>query len=122
MRGPGKPREPEPYPTRRTVYAYIDRTRLPSMFQAFDFANPDLTTGRRSQTVIPQQALFMMNSPLVVEQARNLTLRADFKAQSRVEDRITLLYKIIYQRVPAELETKLALDYIRTEYEVPTAN
>src|SRR5688572_17561948 len=91
------------------------------MFLAFDFANPDLTTGKRSETIVPQQALFMMNSPLVVEQARNLTLRSDFKAQTKAEDRVKLLYKLIYQRAPSEIEMTLALDYIRGEYGVTTA-
>jgi hypothetical protein len=121
MGGPGVMLDAEPYPTRRSVYAYIDRVRVPSMFQAFDFANPDLTTGRRNESIVPQQALFMMNSPLVIEQARNLTLRADFKARTKAEDRIKLLYKLIYQREPSEIETKLALDYIRGEYGVTTA-
>ena len=121
MGGPGVMLDAEPYPTRRSVYAYIDRNRLPSMFQAFDFVNPDLTTGKRNETVVPQQALFMMNSPLVVEQARNLTLRADFKAQTKGEDRIKLLYKLVYQRDPSEIEAKLALEYIRGEYGVTTA-
>jgi hypothetical protein len=120
MGGPGVMLDAEPYPTRRSVYAYIDRVRVPSMFQAFDFANPDLTTGKRNETIVPQQALFMMNSPLVVEQARNLTLRSDFKAQTKAEDRIQLLYKLIYQRAPSEIETRLALDYIRGEYGVTT--
>ncbi len=120
MGGPGVMLDAEPYPTRRSVYAYIDRNRLPSMFQAFDFVNPDLTTGKRNETIVPQQALFMMNSPLVIEQARNLTLRADFKAKVKAEDRIQLLYKLIYQRDPSEIETKLALDYIRGEYGVTT--
>jgi hypothetical protein len=122
MGGAGVRLDAEPYPTRRSVYAYIDRARIPSMFQAFDFANPDLITGKRNETIVPQQALFMMNSPLVVEQAKNLTLRPDFKAQARAEDRIKLLYKLIYQRVPTELETRLALDYIRSEYGVTTAD
>jgi len=121
MGGPGVMLDAEPYPTRRSVYAYIDRVRVPNMFQAFDFANPDLTTGKRNETIVPQQALFMMNSPLVVEQARNLTLRSDFKAQTKAEDRIKLLYKLIYQREPTDVETKLALDYIRGEYGVTTA-
>ncbi len=122
MGGPGVRLDAEPYPTRRTVYAYIDRARLPNMFQAFDFANPDLTTGKRSETIIPQQALFMMNSPLVVEQARNLTLRPDFKALPQAEERIKLLFKLIYQRAPTEVELKLALDYFHSEYGATTAN
>ena len=42
----------------------------------------------------------MMNSPLVVEQARNLINRADFRNTSGVRDRIKLLYDIIYQLLP----------------------
>ncbi|MDB6016991.1 MAG: Protein of unknown function (DUF1553)/Protein of unknown function (DUF1549)/Planctomycete [Pedosphaera sp.] len=105
----------EPYSLRRTIYGYVDRKNLPGMFQAFDFASPDLTTGKRESTVVPQQALFMMNSPLVVEQARNVVRRADFKTQSGGEARITLLYKLIYQREPTEVEMKLALDYLRSD-------
>ena len=120
--GPGVRLDAEPYPTRRSVYGYIDRARVPGMFTSFDFANPDLTTGRRSETVIPQQALFMMNSPLVVEQARNLTQRPDFKAKPRPEDRVRLLYQLIYQRQPTELQARLALEYVKGEYGVTTAN
>jgi hypothetical protein len=122
MGGPGVRLEAEPYPTRRTVYAFIDRARLPSMFQSFDFANPDLSTGKRSETIIPQQALFMMNSALVVEQARNLTLRPDFKAKGAAEEKIKLLYKLIYQRAPSDTELKLALEYIRGETGVTASN
>ncbi len=105
----------EPYSLRRTVYGFVDRRNLPNMFRAFDFASPDLTTGKRENTVVPQQALFMMNSPLVVEQARNVVRRADFKTQSSGEARVDLLYKLIYQRSPTETETKLALDYLRSD-------
>ncbi len=105
----------EPYSLRRTVYGYVDRRNLPSMYQAFDFANPDLTTSKREATVVPQQALFMMNSALVAEQARNLVRRVDVKAQTRDEARIDTLYKLIYQRPPTELEIKLALNYLRSD-------
>jgi hypothetical protein len=122
MGGPGVRLDVEPYPTRRTVYAFIDRARLPGMLQSFDFANPDLTTGKRSETIVPQQALFMMNSPLVVEQARNLTLRPDFKGKTSAEEKIKLLYQLIYQRRPTDVELKLALDYVRGESTVTAAN
>jgi hypothetical protein len=115
MGGPGVPLDREPYPTRRSVYGYIDRARLPNMLLAFDFASPDLTTGRRNETIVPQQALFMMNSPLVIEQARNLTLRSDFKATTRMEDRVGLLYNLIYQRPPTEIEARLAAEFIQRE-------
>ena len=122
MGGPGVPLEREPYPTRRTIYGYVDRTRVPNMSLAFDFASPDLTTGKRNQTIVPQQALFMMNSPLVVEQAKNLTLRPDFKSAPGAQEKVKLLYKLIYQRTPSDVEMKLALDYIRGEGTVTAAN
>jgi hypothetical protein len=105
----------EPYPTRRTIYGYVDRARLPGMMQAFDFASPDLTTGKRADTVVPQQALFMMNSALVVEQARNLAQRPDFLAKRTPEDRVKMLYQLIYQRAPRDTEMRMALEYVKAE-------
>ncbi len=40
------------------------------MFQVFDFASPDVSTEQRPRTTVPQQALFAMNSPFVLEQAQ----------------------------------------------------
>ena len=114
----GKPvrLDAEPYSLRRTVYGLVDRRNVPSMFQAFDFASPDLTTGKRETTVVPQQALFMMNNSLVVEQAKNVVRRVDFKAQTGAEAHVTLLYNLIYQRNPTETEMRLALDYVRSDF------
>jgi hypothetical protein len=102
-----------PYSTRRTVYGYIDRRNLPEVYNQFDFANPDITTGKRYETIVPQQALFMMNSPLVVEQARNLVNRSDFRNTSGAEARVKLLYDLIYQREPTPLEIQLALNFLK---------
>ncbi len=60
------------YSHRRTVYGLVDRRNLPEVYAQFDFANPDIETGKRYETTVPQQALFMMNNPLVVELARKL--------------------------------------------------
>ena len=51
----------------RTVYGFIDRQNLPGIFRTFDFASPDATSPQRFVTTVPQQALFMMNSPFVCE-------------------------------------------------------
>ena len=71
---------------------------------------------------MPQQALFMMNSSLVVEQAKNLTLRPEFKTASGVHEKVYLLYKLIYQRSPSDIELKLALDYLQGEATVTAPN
>ncbi len=61
----------DPASTRRTVYGYIDRQNLPNLFRAFDLASPDASSPRRFYTTVPQQALFFMNSPFVINQAKN---------------------------------------------------
>jgi hypothetical protein len=100
------------YTTRRTVYGYVDRGDLPEVFNHFDFANPDMETGKRYQTTVPQQALFLMNSPLVVEQARNLAERPEVKKAETDEERIQALYRIAYQRLPRAAEVKLGLEFL----------
>jgi hypothetical protein len=115
MGGPSVRLDSEPYSLRRSVYGYVDRNNVPNMHLAFDFANPDLTTGKRDETIVPQQALFMMNSPLVVEQAKNLVKRPGFKARASNEDKVKLLYNLIYQRAPTEIELQLALGYVQGE-------
>ncbi len=54
---------------RRTVYAYIDRQNLPGVFRTFDVASPDTHTPNRHYTTIPQQGLFYLNSPIVIQAA-----------------------------------------------------
>jgi mono/diheme cytochrome c family protein/uncharacterized protein YdcH (DUF465 family) len=102
-----------PYSTRRTVYGYVDRRNLPEVYNQFDFANPDIETGKRYETIVPQQALFMMNSPLVVEQARNVVSRPDFLNLKDDEQRIKLLYDLIYQREPTPIEIKLGMRFLK---------
>ncbi|HUR46480.1 MAG TPA: PSD1 and planctomycete cytochrome C domain-containing protein [Candidatus Saccharimonadales bacterium] len=100
------------YTTRRTVYGYVDRGDLPEVFNHFDFANPDMETGKRYETTVPQQALYLMNSPLVVEQARNLAERPEVKRAETDIERIEALYRIAYQRPPRPEEIKLGLEFL----------
>ncbi|MFM2082423.1 MAG: hypothetical protein RL380_1114, partial [Verrucomicrobiota bacterium] len=101
-----------PYSMRRSVYGFIDRQNLPDIFTQFDFANPDATTGKRYETLVPQQALFLMNSPIVVEQARKLVERAEFDKLADDEKRVRYLYNHIYQREPTVTELKIGLAFI----------
>ncbi|HEY2951600.1 MAG TPA: DUF1553 domain-containing protein, partial [Verrucomicrobiae bacterium] len=102
----------EPYPTRRTIYGYIDRNNVSEILYQFDFPNPDTATGKRYETIVPQQALFMMNSPLVVEAARALVHRGDFIALADDTARIKLLYDLIYQRAPSDVEIQLGQRFL----------
>ena len=116
----------EPYVTRRSLYGFIDRANVAEVLLNFDFANPDLTSGKRHQTIVPQQALFFMNSPLVVEQAKNLVNLSQFGEMADPAQRINFLYERIYQRPPTREEVKLAITFLAAEPSqervVPVAN
>ena len=71
--GPAASITEPPFSTRRTIYGFIDRQNLDGLYRTFDFAVPDATSPRRFVTTVPQQALFLMNSPFLHEQARQLT-------------------------------------------------
>jgi len=97
---------------RRTIYGLVDRRNLPEIYSQFDFANPDIETGKRYETTVPQQALFMMNNPLVVELARRLVNQIEFQRLSDDTDRIRFLYERIFQREPTDVEIKLGLEFV----------
>jgi hypothetical protein len=102
----------EPFATRRTVYGLIDRQNLPGMFRTFDFANPDVSSQGRFHTTVPQQALFMLNSPFVIEQARALVQRDEIKRAQAPAKKIQNLYQLVVQRPPERDEIRLAEEFL----------
>jgi hypothetical protein len=95
----------EPLNRRRTVYALINRQDLPSMFRAFDFPVPDQCLERRPRTTVPQQALFALNSPFVLEQARALAGHSDIAALTEPAKRIDALFARVLARHATPAET-----------------
>lgn len=109
-----------PFPARRTLYGNIDRTFLQGAYRVFDFPNPDMHGPRRSETTVPQQALFLMNSPFLKDQARAL---AD--ATGGLPDlhaRVEALYRRVYQRPPAQADLQLAAGFIASVPEPPAVS
>ncbi len=101
-----------PFTARRTVYGFIDRQNLPGLFRTFDFASPDTSTPQRFATTVPQQALFLMNSPFVIEQARHFVQRPEVAGQTKDEEKIKAMYKLAYGRPADADEIALGLRYL----------
>jgi Protein of unknown function (DUF1553)/Protein of unknown function (DUF1549)/Planctomycete cytochrome C len=102
----------DPLCNRRTIYGLVDRQHLPGFHRAFDFANPDQSAERRPLTTVPQQALFAMNSPFMLEQARSLAGRPQVAGKLSPGDRVESLYQIVLARRADEAETELALRFV----------
>jgi hypothetical protein len=101
-----------PYSNRRSIYGYIDRQNLQGLFRTFDLASPDASTSSRFRTTVPQQALFMMNSSFVVDQAKRLAHRKEVESKPDDASRIKSLYWLVLSRSPSPEELKLGLDYL----------
>ncbi|MBI3824152.1 MAG: DUF1553 domain-containing protein, partial [Planctomycetes bacterium] len=99
------------FPARRSVYTPIFRNRLHELFEVFDFPDPNMVLGKRNVSTVPTQALFMMNSPFIMKQARNaatLTLTLEIKDAERID----FAYRKTLGRSPTLRERELALAYV----------
>ncbi|HEY2910040.1 MAG TPA: DUF1553 domain-containing protein, partial [Gemmataceae bacterium] len=101
-----------PFSTRRSIYGTIDRSNFPGTFRSFDVASPDQHSPQRFQTTVPQQALFLLNSPFVVEQAKAMANRAEVKSANGTDERIAKLYRAALGRNPTEEELALAKAFV----------
>ena len=108
-----------PFPHRRAVYGYIDRQDLPNLFRVFDIASPDSSSPRRPRTTVPQQALFLMNSPFVIEQARALAARPEISGACCDEEKISALYRLALHRQPDHDELGLGRDFVSSASRSP---
>ncbi len=96
----------------RTLYGLVDRQSMPSVFRAFDFATPDQSIERRPRTMMPQQALFALNSPFALSQAQAVTRRPEIATLQDSSERIRAIYRAVLAREPDESELNASLEFV----------
>lgn len=99
---------------RRTLYGHLDRLNVPGLLRTFDFPSPDATSPQRAETTVPQQALFLMNSPFARDCAVRITGRSDVAGGKENKDKIDRLYKHLYGRAATAEEIALGVEYLGT--------
>jgi cytochrome c553 len=101
--------------TRRSVYLPVLRSGLFDVFQAFDFPDPAVVSGRRASTTVAPQALFMMNGRLMTDAVQRMAeqLLADHGDHPK---RIEAAYQLAFNRAPSNEELDDWLQFIR-DYE-----
>ena len=126
--GPAASISEPPFSRRRTIYGFIDRQNLDGVYRTFDFAVPDATSPRRFVTTVPQQALFLMNSPFLHEQVRQLTASIGLTPEGASAapgsgsagdpvDGVRQLYRRVLGRSPEPDELTLAIEFVRSRTE-----
>jgi mono/diheme cytochrome c family protein len=120
MGGPSTNLFTPPYSSRRSVYGFIDRQNLPSVLRTFDFVPPDATSPGRHQTTVPQQALFLMNSPFLKQQVQSLAARRDLLAKPAANERIEAVHRLLFGRPATREEISLGITYLTTPSSLAT--
>jgi uncharacterized protein YfaS (alpha-2-macroglobulin family) len=81
----------------------------------FDFSDPHMPNSKRTTTIVPQQALFLMNSPFTIDVARAIAARKEVQGAPDNPQRVREVYKIIFSRLPKMDEIDLAFKFMRKE-------
>jgi len=83
----------------RSVYLPIVRDMIPEPLRLFDYAEPSMVTGKRDLTIVPAQALYLMNDSFVTRVADAMASRVLAEKASR-DERIKYAYQLAYARPP----------------------
>jgi hypothetical protein len=81
----------------------------------FDAPEPTQSIGERTVTTVPTQALAMMNSPLVRQQAERLAARIRTAKDAPLSAAIERGYQIAFGRVPTEAEQTRMLAFLNQQ-------
>jgi len=99
---------------RRTIYSKIsrsgDRFSSDAFLRLFDFPAPQSTSAQRAVSTVPQQYLFMMNSPFMLQRAA--ALAKDLAVLPGDEERIQAAYERLYSRPADSREMEVGLAFL----------
>ena len=100
------------YSRRRSIYLPILRQKVPEIFRLFDMGDANTVTARRDETTVAPQALFMMNSWFIREQAFHLAQHLLNRESTDDQDRVRFAYRKLLGRPPTEAEVTSAVEYV----------
>jgi hypothetical protein len=97
---------------RRGVYRFLFRNVNDPLLEAFDAANPSLSTPRRDATVTPLQALSLLNNKFVLRQCEHLAARLQ-RESPELPGQIDRVFQLLYGRPPTPEEAESVAAYAR---------
>ncbi len=97
---------------RRTFYASISRHELNPMLRLFDYPDPNVTADKRTDTTVPLQQLFTLNSEYMAQEAKAFAARLNTNPQEDDASRIRRAYLLAYNRPPSAQEVALGWRFL----------
>ncbi|MEZ6102845.1 MAG: PSD1 and planctomycete cytochrome C domain-containing protein [Pirellulaceae bacterium] len=104
--GAGWGNSPDTERARRSIYIHVKRSLLTPMLESFDLAEPDSSCPVRFSTTQPTQALGMLNSQFIHQQAEVFAERLRREAGDDVSAQVRLGLRLVTCREPAAEEVR----------------
>jgi hypothetical protein len=99
--------------TRRSLYLPIIRNAMYGYFGAFDYNDPSVPIDVRPETVSAPQALFLMNSEVVIDSAKALADLAAKAEPTHEGARLEFVWRRVLGRTPSATERQRAIEFLR---------
>jgi len=103
---------PEEEQNRRSVYIHLKRSLLVPILQDFDLADTDSSCPVRFSTTQPTQALNMINSAFLHEEAAHMAERLRAEAANDPTAQVNRAWNLVTGRPARETETARALQFL----------
>ncbi|MEM7232872.1 MAG: PSD1 and planctomycete cytochrome C domain-containing protein [Planctomycetota bacterium] len=100
---------------RRSVYIFVKRGVRDPLIEAFDYGNTAQPLGVRPITTVAPQALILLNSRFVVEQADAIAEAVERKAGASVGKQVREVYRRLLGREAREREVQVAIRYLESQ-------
>jgi hypothetical protein len=107
------PKERQISDTGRSIYLPARRGLTNEMLALFDVADSNLVVGQRDVTTVATQALFLLNSPFILEQSDSVASRVLAAPDLDDARRANLLHRLILARPASDEELSQAVEFVR---------
>jgi hypothetical protein len=97
---------------RRSVYLYVKRSFPYPMFEIFDEPDSSESCPRRDTTTVAPQALALLNSEFMLQNAERLAKRVERENAGGAGARARAVWKLVLGRTPNPEEQERALEFI----------
>ena len=99
---------------RRSLYMYLKRGLLPPMMTTFDLSEPTLSCGQRNVTIVPTQALVLLNNRFVHDRSEQLA-NVIRNSVAGVPEQVKLAWLSILKREPTAAEMQRSIVHLATQ-------
>ncbi len=97
---------------RRSIYIFTQRSLLPQLMTTFDFCDTTLPCGQRDVTIVPTQALALLNNSFVHTRSQHMADRVLRLACEQQHDQVQQVWQLALARSPTQQELQQAVAHL----------